>query len=131
MLQRMSEQRCALNVYAEEYGHNSSLSAAQWDISNLIETLAPMEEVTVEMSHSNSTAACIIPIVSVLKLMLQQEGSSTQGINTLRKTMLDSLTRRCSKAKETKCLMLATVLDPRYKSYAFTSGQHERKQKSG
>lgn len=123
MLQRMFEQRCALKVYAGEYGHISSLSAAQWDIvSNLIETLAPMEEVTLEMSHSNSTAACIIPSVSVLKLMLQQEGSSTQGIKTLRKTMLDSLTRRFSKAEETKCLVLATVLDPRYKSYAFTSG---------
>lgn len=123
MLQRMFEHRRALNVYAGEYGHISSLSAAQWDIvSNLIETLAPMEEVTLEMSHSNSTAACIIPSVSVLKLMLQQEGSSTQGIKTLRKTMLDSLTRRFSKAEETKCLVLATVLDPRYKSYAFTSG---------
>ncbi|XP_031673379.1 uncharacterized protein LOC116364351 isoform X2 [Oncorhynchus kisutch] len=123
MLQRMFEQRRALNAYAGEYGHISSLFATQWDIvSNLIETLAPMEEVTVEMSHSNSTAACIIPSVSVLKLMLQQEGSSTQGINTLRKTMLDSLTRRFSKAEETKCLVLATVLDPRYKSYAFASG---------
>ncbi|XP_064816522.1 uncharacterized protein LOC135533058 [Oncorhynchus masou masou] len=123
MLQRMFEQKRALNAYAGEYGHISGLSAAQWDmVSNLIETLAPMEEVTVEMSHSNSTAACIIPSVSVLKLMLQQEGSSTQGINTLRKTMLDSLTRRFSKAEETKCLVLATVLDPRYKSYAFSSG---------
>ncbi|XP_071032078.1 uncharacterized protein [Oncorhynchus clarkii lewisi] len=123
MLQRMFEQRRALNAYAGEYGHISGLSATQWDIvSGLIETLAPMEEVTVEMSHSNSTAACIIPSVSVLKLMLQQEGSSTQGINTLRKTMLDSLTRRFSIAEETKCLVLATVLDPRYKSYAFASG---------
>ncbi|XP_071246206.1 uncharacterized protein [Salvelinus alpinus] len=123
MLQRMFEQRRALKVYAGEYGHIGSLSAAQWNIvSNLIETLAPMEEVTLEMSHSNSTAACIIPSVSVLKLMLQQEGSSTRGIKTTRKTMLDSLTRRFSKAEETKCLVLATVLDPRYKSYAFSSG---------
>eukprot|EP00063_Salmo_salar_P049203 XP_014024038.1 PREDICTED: zinc finger BED domain-containing protein 4-like [Salmo salar] len=123
MLERMFEQRRALNVYAGEYGHISSLSAAQWHIvSKLIETLVPLEEVTLEMSHSNSTAACIIPSVSVLKLMLQLEGSSTQGIKTLQKTMLDSLTRRFSKAEETKCLVLAIVLDPRYKSYAFISG---------
>ena len=114
MLQRMFEQRRALNVYAGEYGHVSSLSAAQWDIvSNSIERLAPMEA-TLEMSHSNSTATCIIPSVSLLKL--QQEGSSTQGTKTLRKTMLDSLTRWFSKVEETKCLVLATVMDLRYKS---------------
>ena len=110
-------------MYAGEYGHISSLSATQWDVvSFLIETLAPMEEMTVEMSHSNATAACIIPSVSVLKLMLQQVGSSTQGIKTLQKTMLDCLTRQFSKAEKTKCLVLATVLNPRHKSYTVTSG---------
>lgn len=90
MLQRMYEQWRALNVYAGEHGHISCLSAAQWDIvSNLIETLEPLEEVTLEMSHSESSASCAIPSASVLKLMLQQEGPSSAGIKTLRKTMLD------------------------------------------
>ncbi|RXN24106.1 zinc finger BED domain-containing 4-like protein [Labeo rohita] len=122
MLQRMYEQRRALNVYAGEHGHISCLSATQWDIvCNLIDTLAPIEEVTMEMSNSETSAACIIPSVSVLKLMLREEGPSSAGIKTLRKTMLDSLTRRFSKAEETKILVLATLLDPRYKARAFAS----------
>lgn len=122
MLQRMYEQRRALNVYAGEHGHISCLSASQWDIvCNLIDTLTPLEEITLEMSHSESSAACIIPSVSVLKLMLQAEGPYTGGIKTLRKTMLDSLSKRFSKAEETKCLVLATLLDPRYKGHAFAS----------
>ncbi|XP_016309294.1 zinc finger BED domain-containing protein 4-like [Sinocyclocheilus anshuiensis] len=119
MLQRMYEQRRALNVYAGEHGHISCLSATQWDIvCNLTDTLVPIEDVTMEMSNSGSSAACIIPRVSVLKLMLQEEGPSSGGIKTLCKTMLDSLTKRFSKTEETKIIGLATFLDPRYKACA-------------
>lgn len=45
------------------------------------------------------------------------------------KTMLDSLTRQFSKAEDTKCLVLATVLDPRYKDKAFTSAETVEKAK--
>ena len=54
---------------------------------------------------------------------------SSVGIKTLRKTMLDSLTRRFSKAEDTNSLVLATVLDPRYKDKAFTSAETVEKAK--
>lgn len=41
------------DVWASEQGHISCHSAAQWDIlSNLIETLEPLEEVTLEIRYS-------------------------------------------------------------------------------
>lgn len=43
--------------------------------------------------------------------------------------MLDSLTRRFSKAEDTNSLVLATVLDPRYKDKAFTSAETVEKAK--
>ena len=130
MLQRMYEQQRALNVYASDHGHIGCQSAAQWDVvSNLIETLEPLEEVTLEMSHSESSASCVIPSVSILKLMLQQEGPSSAGIKTLQNTMLDSLTRRFSKAEDAKCLVLTTVLDPRYKGKAFSPAETVEKAK--
>lgn len=65
----MDGQQRALNVCASEQGHISCHSAAQWDIvSNIIETLEPLEEVTLEIRYS--------------KLMLQQEGPSSAGIKT-------------------------------------------------
>lgn len=122
MLQRMYEQRQALNVYAGDHGHISCLSATQWDIvCNLIYTLVPIKEVTMKRSHSESSAACIIPSVSVLNLILWKECPSSAGIKTSHKTMLDSLTKWFSKAEETKILVLATLLDPRYKARAFAS----------
>lgn len=43
------------------YGGFLSPSAQQWDLlSNLIETLLPIDEVILQVSHSNSSASCII-----------------------------------------------------------------------
>lgn len=43
------------------YGGFLSPSAQQWDLlPNLIETLLPIEEVILQVSHSNSSASCII-----------------------------------------------------------------------
>lgn len=48
-----------------------------------------------------------------------QDSGTTSGIKTLRETMLQSLERRFAKMEETKCLLLATLLDPRYKGNIF------------
>lgn len=122
MLVRMQEQRRALNIYASEHSGFTSLSAEQWNIaSNLIDTLSPVEEFTLEMSHYESSASCIIPSVKVLKMLLSSQGPSSHGIKTMRQEMLESLTRRFAKVEEVKCAVLACLLDPRYKAHAFSS----------
>lgn len=114
MLVRMQEQRRALNIYTSEHSGFTSLSADQWSIiTNLIETLSPVEEVTLEMSHYKSSASCIIPSVKVLKMLLSSQGPSSHGIKTMRQEMLESLTRRFAKVEEVKCAILACLLDPR------------------
>ncbi|XP_051800344.1 zinc finger BED domain-containing protein 4-like [Acanthochromis polyacanthus] len=123
VLQRMQEQKRALTIYSGEHRGFAALTAEQWDlVSNLIETLLPIEEVTLEVSHSNSSASCIIPSLTVLKMLFQNdEGPNTRGIRTLRQTMRESLDKRFSKIKDTKIVVLACLLDPRYKSHAFSS----------
>ncbi|KAK7122932.1 hypothetical protein R3I94_019901 [Phoxinus phoxinus] len=121
MLQRMLEQKRALNIYAGEHGKFTTPTADQWAlISNLIETLGPIEEVTFEMSKAEASVSCIIPSIAVLKMVLQAEGPTTSGIKTLRETMFQSLERRFSKMEENRCLVLATLLDPRYKGQIFS-----------
>ncbi|KAL7874942.1 hypothetical protein SRHO_G00059120 [Serrasalmus rhombeus] len=113
MLQRMLEQKRALSVYSGEHGKFAGLSAEQWDIiSNLVDTLGPIEEVTLEMSKAEACISCIIPSIAVLKMLLQAEGPTARGIKTFHETMLQSLEKRFSKIEETKCLVLATLLDP-------------------
>ncbi|XP_060786487.1 zinc finger BED domain-containing protein 4-like [Neoarius graeffei] len=122
MLQRALEQKRALTVYSGEYGGFSAPSAHQWELaSNLVETLIPMEEATLDVSSSSFSASSIIPCVNVLKMLLQDEGPTTVGIKTLRQGMSESLIKRFAKLEETKHVVLACLLDPRYKNYAFSS----------
>ncbi|XP_077340549.1 zinc finger BED domain-containing protein 4-like [Lithobates pipiens] len=122
MLQRMLEQKRALNLYVAEHGKFTTPPAEQWDIiSNLIDTLGPIEEVTLDISKAEASISCIIPCIAVLKMVLQAEGHTTRGIQTLRETMWQSMERRFTKIEDTKCLVLATLLDPRYKAHVFAS----------
>ena len=91
-------------------------------MGNLIDTLSPLEQVTLEMSRPDSSISCIIPSIAVLKMLLEVEGAKTRGIKTLCNTMLDSLKARFEKADKTKCLVLATLIDPCYRGYALAPG---------
>ncbi|XP_065130356.2 zinc finger BED domain-containing protein 4-like [Paramisgurnus dabryanus] len=117
MLLRMLEQKRAITAYSSDHGHFTCPTADEWDVAaNLAETLTPLEEITKEMSKADSSASCIIPCVGVLKCLLESQGPTSKGIQTLRKTMLESLNKRFSKlVKESKEVVLACLLDPRYK----------------
>ncbi|XP_040264744.1 LOW QUALITY PROTEIN: zinc finger BED domain-containing protein 4-like [Bufo bufo] len=123
MLQRMLEQKRALCIYAGEHGGYSCPNADQWEIvANLIQTLLPIEEVTLEVSHNDSSVSSVIPCVRVLKMLLQEnEGPTTRGIKTLREVMKESLNKRFLKYEENINVVLACLLDPRFKHHAFSS----------
>ena len=111
MMESMIAQKRALTVYAGEHGKIDTLTADQWTVvGNLIDTLRPLEKVTREMSRSDSSISCIIPSITILKMLLEVEGAKTWGIKTLRNTMLDSLKARFENADKTKCLVLATLM---------------------
>ncbi|KAJ8375508.1 hypothetical protein SKAU_G00060880 [Synaphobranchus kaupii] len=115
-LQRMLEQERALTVYATDYGHFTVPGAEEWDIvSNLVDTLTPMEQISLEMSSADASASCILPSVAILKRVLESQGPTSRGIQTLREIMLESMDRRFSKMEGTKEVVLACILDPRYK----------------
>ncbi|KAM8934218.1 zinc finger BED domain-containing protein 4-like [Pelodytes ibericus] len=123
MLQRMLEQKRALSIYAGEHGGYSCPNADQWEIvANLIQTLLPIDEVTLEVSHNDSSVSSVIPCVRVLKMLLQEnEGSTTRGIKTLREVMKESLNKRFLKYEENINVVMACLLDPRFKHHAFSS----------
>ena len=54
-------------------------------------------------------------------MLLDVEDPNGRGIGTVRVAMRDSLLRRFSKLEETKVVVLACLLDPRFKSHAFSS----------
>ncbi|XP_030008124.1 zinc finger BED domain-containing protein 4-like [Sphaeramia orbicularis] len=116
MLSRMLEQKRAITTYSSDHEHFVCPTAEEWDVAaNLVETLTPLEEVSNELSKAGASASCIIPNISVLKQLLMSEGPTSRGIQTLRKTMLESLAKRFAKVMGSKQVVLACLLDPRYK----------------
>lgn len=112
----------ALNIYASEHGGFTCPTAYQWDIvPNLVETLIPIEEVTLDVSSNSASASCIIPCLAVLKMLLEDDGPSTQGIGTLRQTMRESLIKCFSELEDLKPVVLACLLDSHCKNHAFSS----------
>ncbi|XP_055082260.1 zinc finger BED domain-containing protein 4-like [Periophthalmus magnuspinnatus] len=116
MLRRTQEQKRSLTSYAQKYGHFAPPTNEEWElIKSIVETLSPFEEVSRDICTSASSLSCVIPSVSVLKMILQAECAASRGTATLRQTMLRGLERRFAKLEERKILVLATLLDPRYK----------------
>lgn len=72
------------------------------------------------MSHSESYASCVVPSVSVQKLLLQEEAPSSKPCRWQ---------KWLSKAADSKCLVAAPVLNLRYKDKAFTSAETVEKAK--
>lgn len=62
ILQRDLEQKRAPNIYSGKHGGFACPTAHQCKVvSNLVETLIPVEDVTLEVSQNNSSASCTIP----------------------------------------------------------------------
>ena len=113
---------CSSKSLTSTPANMEDLHVHQWDtVSNLVETLIPIEEKTLEVSHNYSSASCIIPFLTVLQMLLQDdERPSTQGIRTLRPVMRESLIKHFSKLEETKTVAPACLLDLNYTYHTFS-----------
>ncbi len=97
-MQRMLEQKRALNIYAGEHGKIATPAADQWDIvSNLIDALEPVGKVTPEISRSEASISSVIPSIAVLKMVLQAEGPNTRGIKHFKRNHAAKLAEKVCK----------------------------------
>jgi len=90
-------------------------------IKSLINILTPFEELTLESSREESTISLIQPAIKVLNtfLLREQTAVSNEELRDLLSCLMESLGRRSEKWKVDKNLLLATMLDPRYKTSTF------------
>ena len=111
----------ALAAYTTE-GKISQLTPAQLDIINkTIAVLSPIEEITQSISSEAASTSLIIPFVRALRRTLENH----EGDHAMKQAMLTSLNRRYSDVESNPNLVLATLLDPRFKD-KFFSGAVER-----
>jgi len=125
MLQRISEQQKALNLYSVEQGSFIMLTKTELEtVDNIVSVLKPFYDATLEISRDDACISLIIPIVSLLIAKLQ---SSTEdiGLSQMKAALRDSLNRRFSNVKAEPNLIAATLLDPGFKSMYFSAQEKE------
>ena len=119
MLQAIIEQKMAIAAYSSEY-RIPQLTATQLEIAaKVIEVLEPFEEITKAVSSNASTISLVIPFVRMLHRTLKEQHND-KGIQSMKDEILKSLQKRFSDITDNYSLVLATLLDPRFKDKFFS-----------
>ena len=119
MLRSILEQKMALGAYST--GHSiTQLTSNQLDIiSKVVAILSPIEEITNSISTAEASVSLIIPFIRALHRTLEYH-TNDSGVKTMKAEMLASLKRRYADVEIDEPLVLATMLDPRFKDKFFS-----------
>ncbi len=83
------------------------MTANQWALlEKTVTVLAPFEELTKQISSSTSSAAEVIPSVTVLKRLLARESQEDTGIKTMKTTLLRPSRNDSQPSRKTPCMQL-------------------------
>ncbi|XP_028408658.1 zinc finger BED domain-containing protein 4-like [Dendronephthya gigantea] len=92
-------------------------------MEKVIRLLQPFEEDTVLLSSNNAPISAVIPAVSVLKHFLaKDDGDKSTGVRTMKQEFHDAVTSRFEQILANENYIIATTVDPRFKT-AFTASQ--------
>lgn len=125
MLQRLLEQKNAVNLYCVEHGKIDPVQSKDWVIvKNLTSVLTFFYEATLDLSFDNACISIVIPLISLLNRKLQVRCETDNGMMTnMKNALYESMNTRFSSLKKLPSLMVATILDPRFKSKYLNSNE--------
>ncbi|KAG7479494.1 zinc finger BED domain-containing protein 4-like [Solea senegalensis] len=120
MVESLLEQKRSISAYGADHDLPVTLTANQWALlEKTITVLAPFEELTRQISSSTSSAAEVIPSVTVLKRLLARENEGDTGIKTMKTILLEAVQRRFKTIENEPLYAVATLLDLRFKDRYF------------
>ena len=121
MLQVIIEQKMALAAYSTEHSDTPQLTTTQLDLAGkVVNVLTSIEEITKSICTDAASVSLIIPFVRALRLTLEKHDNDS-GVHMMKAEMLASLNRRYAGIEKSELLVIATILDPRFKDKFFTS----------
>lgn len=134
MLERLIEQKNAINLYSIEHGGIETLNNAEWELAtNIINVLKNFYEATLDVSSDDACVSLIIPLIFMLNGKLQSKDNDVNDKNEndnnsilkMKQKLLESLNKRFAYIKNSTLLLTATLLDPRFKTKYLTSDEIE------
>lgn len=127
MLERLVEQKIAIDEMSIECNFREIISCDQWEVMlSVCNALKPFEVACREMSNRTATLGQVIPLIHILNRKIDLLFDETVGIDTMLKSLQEALVSRMSATLHDPRYTWATMLDPRYKTSLFTEEEAER-----
>ena len=117
MLDGLLENKRAVTLYSAETP-TATFSPNELSLmEKVLRLLQRFEEYTKLINNDNSCISEVIPAITVLKKFLgRDDGEKTAGVRTMRDELSSALERTFQTAFSNKNFMLATTIDPRFKT---------------
>ncbi|XP_007952931.1 zinc finger BED domain-containing protein 4 [Orycteropus afer afer] len=127
MLERLIEQKRAVNEVAIECNFRELISCDQWEVmQSVCHALRPFDAASREMSTHVSALSQVIPMIHILNRKVEMLFEETMGIDTMLKSLKEAMVSRLSSTLHDPRYIFATLLDPRYKASLFTEEETEQ-----
>ncbi|XP_070710144.1 zinc finger BED domain-containing protein 4 [Pempheris klunzingeri] len=127
MLERLVEQKTAIDEMSIECNFREMISCDQWEVMlSVCNALKPFEVAYREMSNRTATLGQVIPLIHILNRKIDLLFDETVGIDTMLKSLKEAMVSRMSATLHDPRYTWATMLDPRYKTSLFTEEEAEQ-----
>ncbi|KAJ8245482.1 hypothetical protein GJAV_G00271210 [Gymnothorax javanicus] len=127
MLERLVEQKKAIDEMSLECNFRELISCDQWEVmQSVCNALKPFEVACREMSNRTATLGQVIPLIHILNRKIDLLFDETMGIDNMLKSLKQAMVSQMSSTLHDPRYMWATMLDPRYKTSLFTEEEAEQ-----
>lgn len=127
MLERLVEQKTAIDEMSIECNFREMISCDQWEVMlSVCNALKPFEVAYREMSNRTATLGQVIPLIHILNRKIDLLFDETVGIDNMLKSLKEAMVSRMSATLHDPRYTWATMLDPRYKTSLFTEEEAEQ-----
>uniref|UniRef100_A0A3P9JTG8 Zinc finger, BED-type containing 4 n=1 Tax=Oryzias latipes TaxID=8090 RepID=A0A3P9JTG8_ORYLA len=127
MLERLVEQKNAIDEMSIECNFREIISCDQWEVMlSVCNALKPFEVACREMSNHTATLGQVIPLIHILSRKIDLLFDETVGIDNMLRSLKEALVSRMSATLHDQRYTWATMLDPRYKTSLFTEEEAEQ-----
>jgi hypothetical protein len=131
MLNRLYEQRIAIQAVLPKLNCQFDLNTQQWIlVEQVVQILVYFEDVTKALSKDAITLSDAIPLINSLFRIIQKISSDDTKHQTVRnmvETLQTQMIYRYGNIEENETYILATALDPRYKTRIFRNNNASKK----
>ena len=122
MLEWLMEQKQAILAVGAEINLPVELTNSHWQLMiRVLRVLRPFEEATKEASFGDASIGIVIPLVNAIVRQLEDCDQDDEGVRSMKRQLLASISTRFGNIESSKHFVMATVLDPRYKTRCFSS----------